>query len=65
MVLDTEDIDALDRVRSKSLGRLATRALEELLDDAIDANQKLLDRLDTTLARIGRFRESGRPSRSA
>jgi DNA-binding transcriptional MerR regulator len=58
VVLDTEDIDALDRVRSEyRWGDSPPEHRKELLDDAIDANDKLLDRLDTTLARIGRFRD--------
>jgi MerR family transcriptional regulator, repressor of the yfmOP operon len=58
VVLDTEDIDVLDRVRSEyrqtdvSPGRR-----RQLLDDAIEANDRLLDRLDDTLRRIGAFRE--------
>jgi DNA-binding transcriptional MerR regulator len=58
VVLDTEDIDALDRVRSEyRWGDSPPERRRDLLDEAIDANQKLLDRLDTTLARIGRFRD--------
>ena len=58
VVLDTEDIDALDRVRSEyRWGDSPPEHRKELLDDAIAANEKLLDRLDTTLARIGRFRD--------
>ena len=58
VVLDTEDIDALDRVRSEyRWGGSPPERRRELVDEAIDANQKLLDRLDTTLARIGRFRD--------
>jgi len=57
VVLDTEDVDVLDRVRSEyrraHTGRDRRR---QLLDDAIEANDKLLVRLDTTLARIGAFR---------
>jgi len=58
VVLDTEDIEVLDRVRSEyRWGDAPPERRRELLDQAIEANQKLLDRLDTTLARIGRFRE--------
>ena len=35
----------------------------ELLDEAIEANDKLLDRLDDTLARIGAFRDERAESR--
>jgi DNA-binding transcriptional MerR regulator len=58
VVLDTEDVDALDRIRSEyRWGDSPPERRRELLDEALDANQKLLDRLDTTLARIGRFRD--------
>jgi MerR family transcriptional regulator, repressor of the yfmOP operon len=58
VVLDTEDIDTLDRLRSEyRWGDSPPERRRELLDEAIDANQKLLDRLDTTLTRIGRFRD--------
>jgi DNA-binding transcriptional MerR regulator len=58
VVLDTEDIDILDRVRSEYRQRGITRARRrQLLDDAIEANDRLLDRLDDTLRRIGSFRE--------
>ncbi len=57
-VLDTEDVDVLDRVRSEyRAGDLPDERRRELLDDAIEANDKLLDKLDTTLARIGAFRD--------
>jgi MerR family transcriptional regulator, repressor of the yfmOP operon len=58
VVLDTEDIDTLDRVRSElRRGDASPDQRRELLDEAIEANQKLLDRLDNTLARIGAFRQ--------
>jgi len=58
VVMDTEDIEALDRVRSEfRWGDASPEVRRELLDRAIEANQKLLDRLDNTLARIGRFRD--------
>jgi DNA-binding transcriptional MerR regulator len=58
VVLDTEDIDVLDRLRSEFRWGDATAARRrELLDEAIEANQKLLIRLDDTLARIGAFRD--------
>lgn len=58
VVLDTEDIETLDRLRSEyRWGDAPPERRRELLDEAIEANEKLLDRLDTTLARIGRFRD--------
>jgi DNA-binding transcriptional MerR regulator len=58
VVMDTEDIEALDRVRSEyRWGDASAEVRSELLDRAIEANEKLLDRLDSTLARIGRFRD--------
>ena len=58
VVLDTEDIDVLDRVRSEyRWGEGDPDHRRQLLDDAIEANDKLLVRLDITLARIGAFRD--------
>ena len=58
VVLDTEDIDVLDRLRSEfRWGGAGPERRRQLLDDAIDANDKLLVRLDTTLSRIGAFRD--------
>jgi len=58
VVLDTEDIEVLDRLRSEyRWGGSSPEHRRELLDEAIAANEKLLERLDTTLARIGRFRD--------
>jgi DNA-binding transcriptional MerR regulator len=58
VVLDTEDVDVLDRVRSEyRWGDASPDRRAELLDEAIEANDKLLDRLDNTLARIGAFRD--------
>ena len=58
VVLDTEDIDVLDRVRSEyRRGDTTPARRRRLLDEAIEANDKLLDRLDDTLARIGAFRD--------
>ncbi len=58
VVLDTEDVETLDRLRSEyRWGDSPPERRRQLLDEAIEANQKLLDRLDTTLARIGRFRD--------
>jgi DNA-binding transcriptional MerR regulator len=58
VVLDTEDIDVLDRVRSEyRRGDPSPLRRAELLDEALEANEKLLERLDNTLARIGAFRD--------
>jgi DNA-binding transcriptional MerR regulator len=57
-VLDTEDIDVLDRVHSElkaaDLSRSRRRAL---LEEATVANDQLLVRLDDTLSRIHAFRD--------
>jgi DNA-binding transcriptional MerR regulator len=58
VVLDTEDIDVLDRVRSEyRQADVSPARRRQLLDDAIEANDRLLDQLDHTLRRIGAFRE--------
>jgi len=58
VVLDTEDIDVLDRLRSEyRWGDAPPERRRQLLDEAIAANQKLLERLDNTLSRIGAFRD--------
>jgi DNA-binding transcriptional MerR regulator len=58
VVLDTEDIDVLDRLRSEFRWSDPDPDLRrELLDEAIEANDKLLVRLDNTLARIRAFRD--------
>jgi DNA-binding transcriptional MerR regulator len=58
VVLDTEDIDTLDRLRSEfRWGDASEDERRHLLDEAIDANNHLLERLDDTLARIGSFRD--------
>ena len=58
VVLDTEDIDVLDRLRSEfRWGDATPDARRALLDEAIAANDKLLERLDNTLTRIGAFRD--------
>ena len=58
VVLDTEDIDVLDRLRSEfRWGDAAPERRRQLLDEAIAANDKLLERLDNTLTRIGAFRD--------
>jgi DNA-binding transcriptional MerR regulator len=57
-VLDTEDVDVLDRVRSElAAGDLPLEHHKELLDEGIVANDQLLARLDDTLARIKAFRD--------
>jgi MerR family transcriptional regulator, repressor of the yfmOP operon len=58
VVLDTEDVEVLDRVRSEYRWGAGSPAVRrDLVDQAIEANEKLLERLDNTLARIGRFRD--------
>ncbi len=58
VVLDTEDVETLDRVRSElRRGDSSPEQRRQLLDEAIEANEKLLGRLDSTLARIGAFRD--------
>jgi DNA-binding transcriptional MerR regulator len=64
VVLDTEDIDVLDRLRSEYRWAESDpdhppdlELRRQLLDEAIEANDKLLVRLDDTLARIGAFRD--------
>jgi DNA-binding transcriptional MerR regulator len=56
VVLDTENVDVLDRVQSE-WEEVAPEQRRQLLDDAVEANDKLLIRLDSTLARIGAFRD--------
>ncbi|HEY7947737.1 MAG TPA: MerR family transcriptional regulator [Acidimicrobiales bacterium] len=57
VVLDTEQIDVLDRVRSEwHSGELPPGRQRQLVDEAIAANDQLLARLDTTLSRIKAFR---------
>lgn len=58
VVLETEDIDALDRARSEfRWGDVGPERRRQLLEDAITANGSLLARLDDTLARITAFRD--------
>ena len=58
VVLDTEDVDVLDRVRSEiRTGDPPPERRRVLLDEAIAANDQLLARLDETLARIRAFRD--------
>jgi DNA-binding transcriptional MerR regulator len=57
VVLDTEGVDVLDRVRSElRSGEPSPTRHRQLLDEAIAANNQLLGRLDITLARIEAFR---------
>ncbi len=57
VVLDTEEVDVLDRVRSElHSGDPSPTRQRELLEEAVAANDQLLARLDDTLARIEAFR---------
>jgi DNA-binding transcriptional MerR regulator len=57
VVLDTEEVDVLDRVKSELHDDdPSPDRRRELIDKAIDANDQLLARLDDTLARIHAFR---------
>ena len=57
VVLDTEDVDVLDRVRSEfHSGDPSPTRQRDLIDEAISANDQLLSRLDDTLSRIEAFR---------
>jgi DNA-binding transcriptional MerR regulator len=63
VVLDTEEVDVLDRVRSEfRTGEPSPARQRDLLDQAIAANDQLLARLDDTLARIEAFRAERRAS---
>jgi DNA-binding transcriptional MerR regulator len=58
VVLEVEDVDVLDRVRSEyRWSGAGTARRRTLVEEAIDANDKLLARLDSTLSRIGAFRD--------
>jgi len=58
VVLETEDVDALDRARSEfRWGDADPARRRQLLDEAIEANAHLLIRLDDTLSRIRAFRD--------
>ena len=58
VVLETEDVDALDRARSEfRWGDADPSRRRQFLDEAIEANAHLLIRLDDTLARIRAFRD--------
>jgi DNA-binding transcriptional MerR regulator len=57
VVLDTEEVDVLDRVKSEfHSGDLSPARQRELIEQAMAANRQLLARLDDTLARIEAFR---------
>jgi DNA-binding transcriptional MerR regulator len=57
VVLDTEEVDVLDRVKSEfHSGGLSPARQRELIEQAMAANRQLLARLDDTLARIEAFR---------
>jgi DNA-binding transcriptional MerR regulator len=57
VVLDTEEVDVLDRVRSEfRAGEPSPTRQRQLLDEAIAANDQLVARLDVTLSRIEAFR---------
>jgi MerR family transcriptional regulator, repressor of the yfmOP operon len=57
-VLNTEDIDVLDRLRSELWTEgVAPARLRELLEGGMTANDQLVARLDDMLARIEAFRD--------
>ena len=57
-VLNTGDVDVLDRVHSELReGEVSSSRRRELLDEAIAANDQLVGRLDDTLTRIGALRD--------
>jgi DNA-binding transcriptional MerR regulator len=57
VVLDTEDVDVLDRIRSElHSGDPSPARQRQLIEEAVEANDRLLARLDDTLARIDAFR---------
>jgi hypothetical protein len=57
VVLDTEEVDVLDRVKSEfRSGDPSPARQRALLDEAIAANDHLLARLDDTVSRIQAFR---------
>jgi DNA-binding transcriptional MerR regulator len=58
VVLETEDVDALDRARSEfRWGDADSARRRVLLEEAVEANGRLLVRLDDTLARIRALRD--------
>ena len=57
-VLNTGDVDILDRVHSELRdSEVSSSRRRELLDEAITANDQLVGRLDDTLTRIRALRE--------
>ena len=57
-MLNAGDVDVLDRVRSElKAENLSPSRHCELLDEGIEANDQLLERLDETLSRIHAFRD--------
>lgn len=57
-VLNTGDVDVLDRVHSQLRDdEVSSSRRRELLDEAIAANDQLISRLDDTLTRIGALRD--------
>jgi DNA-binding transcriptional MerR regulator len=57
-VLDAGDVDVLDRVRSELKAEdLSPSRHRALLDEAVTANDQLLERLEETLSRIQAFRD--------
>jgi DNA-binding transcriptional MerR regulator len=57
-VLDLDEVEVLDRVRSELRGKPVSKARRrELLEEGVKANDQLLQRLDETLARIQAFRD--------
>jgi len=57
-VLNTGDVDVLDRVHSELReGEVSAARHRELIDEALAANDQLVTRLDETLARIGALRD--------
>jgi DNA-binding transcriptional MerR regulator len=57
VVLETEEINVLNRVKAEfSSGDLSLERRRDLIDEAIIANDQLMDRLDDTLSHIQAFR---------
>jgi DNA-binding transcriptional MerR regulator len=57
-VLNTGDVDVLDRVHSELRdAEVSSSRRRELLNEAIAANDQLVSRLDDTLSRIGALRD--------
>jgi DNA-binding transcriptional MerR regulator len=56
MVLETEDV--IHQLKTAySVDRVAGQALVAMLDEAVEASERLLDRLDDSLARLRAFRD--------